>query len=164
MSIQDAPEPYRPRGIEIDVPEQWEQHRPGGQILLAARPATWPDDGLSPLLSVTHLRLESDIDLTAYVDVHLELAALTLTPHLVHHAVSQRPYPHLDVTLATEQGGEDVTITQRHLLDERGRIAVVASVICPTSEWARLGETLISCVRSIRHADRGSPEPNRPSC
>ena len=144
--------------VDIDLPNGWDRTVHDGPVALVARPRRWLGD-LTPTLTVTRSRTPGVATLAGYCDAELAGIVATVGGHLVHLATSHRPRPHLDLTLAIELLGVDLTVTQHHLVDlpspagpEPACVAVVATAVVADHVWPRLAPILVAAVRSIRVA------------
>jgi hypothetical protein len=141
--------------IDIDLPTGWSSTVHEGPVALVARPQAWPG-GFTPTITVTTSATPGVTTLAEYCDAQLDGVATTVGGHLVHLATSHRPHAHLDLTLAIEQVGVDLTVAQRHLVDPRpdgsGCVAVVATAVAADGDWPHLAPALVAAVRSVRPA------------
>jgi hypothetical protein len=143
-------------GIDIDLPTGWSPTVHEGPVALVARPQAWPG-GFTPTITVTTSATPGVTSLAEYCDAQLDGVATTVGGYLVHLATSHRPRAHLDLTLAIEQVGVDLTVAQRHLVDPqgpdgRGCVAVVATAVAADRDWPQLAPALVAAVRSVRPA------------
>ena len=143
-----------PAGIDIDLPPGWSPTVHEGPVALVARPQAWPG-GFTPTITVTTSATPGVATLAEYCDAQLDGVATTVGGHLVHLATSHRPRAHLDLTLAIEQVGVDLTVAQRHLVDPPGPdgsgcVAVVATAVAADRDWPQLAPALVAAVRSVR--------------
>ena len=161
---------------EIDVPGGWECRRPPDPHALLAHPpdqrgpvrptlvvdltavpgarsASDPCDGTA----VPGARSASD-SFDAYAATQLAGLLATYGGHLIHADLTRRPAPTLDVALAVEQLGVDLTVVQRHVLPGDGH-AVVATGTCADADWPAIAPDLLAAVRSLRPARAAGPSP-----
>jgi hypothetical protein len=101
-----------------------------------------------PSLTVVRVVAAEVPTLAAYGERAVASTLLSLGGHLVHLGSGHRPVDHLDLTLATEQWGCDLTVTVRHVVRAGGE-AVVASGAAADSDWAELAPTLLRAIRSL---------------
>lgn len=148
-----AGSPGGPARISIDLPEGW--HRVTGEdaVPLLARPQRWARRFV-PTVTVVVSRTPGVMALGDYTDAQLAGVRASFGGHLVHLDAVHRPGPHLDLVLATEQMGVDLTVAQRHVLgpaddDGSDRTSVVATALALDGDWAHLAGALLSTVRSV---------------
>jgi hypothetical protein len=134
--------------IDIDVPAGWARRDEPGPALLVARPPDWRRP-LVPSLTVTRLVATETPTLAAYGERMVASTLLSLGGHLVHLDSGHRPCAHIDLTLATEQWGADVTVTLRHVVTPGGE-AVAATGVAADDDWSGLALALMRAVRSLR--------------
>jgi hypothetical protein len=143
--------------VDIDLPCGWDHVVHHGPVALVARPRG-RRSRFTPTLTVTRSTTPGVTTLGAYRDAQLAGLAAAVGGHLVDLATSNRPRPHLDLTLAIESCRVDVTVTQRHLVEPRPGAgpevgccaAVVATATAADHDWPRLAPVLVAAVRSIR--------------
>jgi hypothetical protein len=142
--------------VDIDLPNGWHHTVHEGSVAMVARPRGWIG-GSAPTLTVTRSRTPGVGTLGGYCDAQLAGVVASVGGHLVHLASGHRPRPHLDLTLAIELLGVDLTVTQHHLVDphspegtEPACLALVATAVVADHDWPRLAPGLIAAVRSIR--------------
>jgi hypothetical protein len=146
------------RRVDIDLPCGWDHTLHDGPVAMVARPHGWVG-GSTPTLTVTRSLTPCVSTLAGYCDAQLAGIVASVGGHVVHVATSHRPRPHLDLTLATELLGVDLTVTQHHLVDppspegpEPACLAVVATAVAADHDWPGLAPVLVAAVRSIRVA------------
>jgi hypothetical protein len=142
--------------VDIDLPDGWHHTVHDGPVVMVARPRRWIG-GSAPTLTVTRSRTLGVGTLGGYCDAQLAGVVASVGGHLVHLASGHRPRPHLDLTLAIELLGVDLTVTQHHLVDplspegpEPACLALVATAIAADHDWPGLAAVLLAAVRSIR--------------
>jgi hypothetical protein len=144
--------------VGVDIPSGWDRSDDPGPALLLARPSGWVGP-VVPSLTVARAVTAEAPTLAAYADRMVPSTLLSLGGHLVHLGSGHRPVDHLDLTIATEQWGSDLTVTARHLVRPGGG-AVVATGAAADTDWAELATTLLRAVRSLRvrwHPVGGAP-------
>lgn len=134
--------------IDIDLPAGWSHAEQAGATLLVARPPTWPG-ALAPAITVSRIASPAVPALAAYREHLVGTTMLSLGGHLVHAESGHRPYDHVDLTLATEQWGIDVTLTLRHVVRVGGDV-VVATGVAADQDWAEMAPSLMRVVHSVR--------------
>lgn len=134
--------------IDLEVPAGWVRSDGPGGVLLVARPPDWPGP-LVPSLTVARVVATGSPTLAAYGERMVASTLMSLGGHLVHLGSGHRPVDLLDLTLATEQWGCDLTVTVRHVVQPGGE-AVVATGAAADRDWADLALTLLPAVRSLR--------------
>lgn len=157
--------------FEIDLPADWDRDElDTPQALVLARPRGWRG-AFTPTVTVGRSRVAGIGSLGEYRDVQLAGLCATIGGHVVHLETGHRPHAHLDLVLALDQLGHDVTIAQRHLveLDDGGRpgeaggaaeragpgyVTVVATAVAADEDWPGLATLLLSTVRSVRAVGR----------
>lgn len=144
------------RHLAVELPTGWDHAVHDGPLAVVARPRSWRGR-FTPTLTITRSRTPSVTTLVDYCDAQLAGIAATVGGHLVHLATSHRPRAHLDLTLAIEALGVDLTVTQHHLVDppspdgtEVRCVSVVATALAADHDWRRLAPVLVTAVRSIR--------------
>jgi hypothetical protein len=141
-----------PVKVRISVPEGWVREGAVGDSLVAA----WPDGYRGPMLPTVVVTDTVDPSVNRfdrYVEAMLVQAYSTLPGHLVHLEVSDGPPETLDMTLAADPLGIDVTVTQRHRFLGLGR-AVVATASAADVDWPELGVALVRSVQSLEVGSR----------
>ncbi|HKE74651.1 MAG TPA: hypothetical protein VKB57_13605 [Acidimicrobiales bacterium] len=134
--------------VDVDVPFGWVRSDDPGAALLVARPSGWTGP-VVPSLTLARVVSAEAPTLAAYADCMVPSTLLSLGGHLVHLGSGHRPVDHLDLTIATEQWGSDLTVTARHVMRPGGG-AVVATGAAADADWAELAATLLRAVRSLR--------------
>ena len=135
--------------VEIDLPSSWRRLESKPPLSLLAQPPTWPGAPV-PTLTVVDTIVGGGLDFEDYVQVELARAGEVFPGHLVHldvDATARR----MDLAMAFEQLGADVTTVQRHLVLDGGR-SVVATGVAADRDWPDVSSALLSAVRSIRTA------------
>ncbi len=146
--------------VAVDVPAGWVRTDPetAPSATLVARPSTWAG-AFSPVLSVTESVPAVTARLADYADRLTAATLLSLGGHLIHVGTGHRPHDHVDLTLATEAWGVDVTVTQRYLrVGERGP-AALATAVASDHDWPGVAAQLIAAVRSLRPLARPGAAP-----
>jgi hypothetical protein len=144
-----------PLPAEIQLPFDWCRTVTPGPVIVTARPAGWAG-AFTPVITVTRSGPSSGAGHSARragpPPLGDSLAALG--GHIVHLSAGVTPQVHLDVTLAVELHGLDLTITQRHLLGADGE-AIVATGMAADDDWADVAPVLMTAVRSLRSPRTG---------
>jgi hypothetical protein len=102
--------------VSIDLPDGWRRATSDGVWPMLVQPPDWAGS-FRPTLTVITTCTPGVSALGDYVEAELAGAHATLGGHLVHLDAGHRPRPHLDLVLAVEQSGVDLTVVQRHLVD-----------------------------------------------
>jgi hypothetical protein len=134
--------------VDIDLPGGWARAEHDGPALLVAGPGQWLG-ALPPAVTVSQLVSPPAPSLVAYGDRLVASTMVSLGGRLVHAGVGHRPVDHVDLTIATEQWGLDVTVTSRHVVRAGGE-AVVATGMAADDDWAHMAPVLMRVVRSLR--------------
>lgn len=134
--------------VDIDVPSGWARAEHDEPPLLVAGPRQWLG-ALPPAVTVSRLVSPPAPTLAAYGDRLVASTMVSLGGHLVHACVGHRPVDHVDLTIATEQWGLDVTVTSRHVVRAGGE-AVVATGMAADDDWAHMAQVLMRVVQSLR--------------
>ena len=136
--------------VAVDVPAGWAPtSHPTPTGTLVARPDRWPGVFV-PVLAVSQSVPKGSMPLAGYADRLTADTLLTLGGHLVHVGTGHRPYDHVDLTLATEAWGVDVTVTQRYVTTGAGRPAALATAVVADGDWSALAAEMVAAVRSLR--------------
>lgn len=144
--------------VDVDIPSGWDRSDDPGPALLVARPSGWVGP-VVPSLTVARVVTAELTTLAAYTDRMVPSTLLSLGGHLIHLGSGHRPVDHLDLTIATEQWGSDLTVTARHVMRPGGG-AMVATGAAADTDWAALATTLLRAVHSLRvrwHPAGGAP-------
>ncbi|HEY7069964.1 MAG TPA: hypothetical protein VH479_07625, partial [Acidimicrobiales bacterium] len=104
-----------------------------------------------PTLVVDRTLTPGPTTLDAYAATQLAGLHATYAGHLVHAELTRGPVPALDLALAIDHLGLDLTIVQRHLWPGDGS-AVVATGSCADPDWPTVSPDLLAAVRSLRPA------------
>lgn len=139
--------------VAIDLPAGWEHSVPGGPVALLA----WPqahDRSVRPTIVVTYTSEPDAKSLDRYVDRQLAGLATSVTGYLLHVEIGHTPAPYLDLALAVDHLGVDLTLVQRHLLSfgVSGPWSAVATGAATVADWPDLAASLLGSVRSLRLA------------
>jgi hypothetical protein len=140
-----------PPVAEIDVPADWHRSPLDGPLVLLARPRHH-DGPLCPTVVVATTREPELFPLDRYVEAQLAAAYATLGGYLLHIETAQEP-PRLDLALAIEQLGTDLTVVQRHLLHPDGW-SVVATGTAADVDWLGVAPLVLGALRSLRLVQR----------
>lgn len=133
---------------EIDVPDDWEQSPMAGPVAFMARPRHH-DGQVRPTVTVTCALEGSRPSLDHYAEVQLAGTYATFGGYLLFLELTCEPQRRLDLALAIEQMGTDLTIVQRHLLHPDGW-AVVATGTVSDADWPAAAPRVLAAVRSLR--------------